>query len=283
MSNFTDIDVTQTNFLTIAAFIAPVIWIGALTMALRRWPFGYFLIFAFQFGMIFGEPLHFVFPFIENLTFPYCGRHVLGGFPICRGMVDFLNHLARKPEHERRDRARLVAMGSKLRKYLKKKMPLTRIRKATGTDADGILSCLRASFDRYRSQYSPEGFADTVLDPKTIQARLRDMNLLVAVSKEQIVGTIGYRIKGEKGHLRGMAVHPDWQGTEVAAALLQTAENELQKNGCTFVTLDTTEPLKRATRFYEKHGFSATGKVSDFFGMPLYEYSKLFADSQKRR
>ena len=27
-------------------------------------------------------------------------------------------------------------------------------------------------------------------------------------------------------------------------------------------------------RFYEKHGFWATGKVDDFFGMPLFEYRK---------
>jgi len=158
----------------------------------------------------------------------------------------------------------------------------SQIRKASARDADGILACLWAAFERYRTQYTPEGFADTVLDSKTIQARLREMNVLVAVAEEQIVGTIGYGIKGEEGHLRGMAVHPDWQGTGVAQALLRAAENELQTNGCKFVTLDTTEPLKRATRFYEKNGFSASGRVSDFFAMPLYEYSKSFTDCHGR-
>lgn len=92
---------------------------------------------------------------------------------------------------------------------------------------------------------------------------------------------------GAEGHLRGVAVSPEWQGSGVATALLRAAENELRTNGCTFVTLDTTAPLKRATRFYEKHGFSASGRVSDFFGMPLYEYAKPLSDSrragQKRR
>jgi len=27
-------------------------------------------------------------------------------------------------------------------------------------------------------------------------------------------------------------------------------------------------------RFYEKHGYRRSGKVSDFFGMPLVEYAK---------
>jgi len=85
MSKFTDIDITQTNFLTIAAFIAPVIWIGVLTMALRRWPFGYFLICVFYFGMIFGEPLHFVFPFIENLTFHYVAGMYSAAFQSAAG------------------------------------------------------------------------------------------------------------------------------------------------------------------------------------------------------
>lgn len=92
-------------------------------------------------------------------------------------------------------------------------------------------------------------------------------------------GRTGHRhdrcaVNGTEGHLLGMAVLPEWQGAGVAAALLRAAENELLNNGCTFVTLDTTAPLKQATRFYEKHGFSPSGMDSGFFGMPLYEYSK---------
>jgi len=33
--------------------------------------------------------------------------------------------------------------------------------------------------------------------------------------------------------------------------------------------------LQRAIRFYTKHGFSPSGRVTDFFGMRLYEYVKL--------
>jgi GNAT superfamily N-acetyltransferase len=101
------------------------------------------------------------------------------------------------------------------------------------------------------------------------------MCLFVAVSDEEIVGTIGCMVSESEGHLRGMAVLPDWQGTGVALALLQSAEVELKKNGCGYVTLDTTAPLMRAVRFYAKNGYSASGRVADFFGMPLYEYRKL--------
>lgn len=155
-----------------------------------------------------------------------------------------------------------------------KTTPDYQVRKADARDADGILGCLRTAFEPYRAQYTFKGFADTVLDSETIQHRMCEMCVLVAVAEGNVIGTIGCAVNSSEGHLRGMAVSPDWQGAGVALALLVAAENELRKNGCTLVTLDTTAPLKRATRFYEKHGFSASGRVSDFFGMSLYEYSK---------
>ena len=104
------------------------------------------------------------------------------------------------------------------------------------------------------------------------------MSLFVAVTQEgRIIGTIGCSAgSGGEGHLRGMAVLPEWQGSGVADRLLQQAEAELRVLRCSRVTLDTTQPLKRAMRFYERHGYGATGRVTDFFGMPLYEYAKEF-------
>ncbi len=71
-----------------------------------------------------------------------------------------------------------------------------------------------------------------------------------------------------------MAVRPEWQGTGVAAQLLRHVESELRVKKCSRVTLDTTEPLRRAMRFYERNGYQRSGEVSDFFGMPLIEYIK---------
>src|SRR5262249_16302573 len=49
---------------------------------------------------------------------------------------------------------------------------------------------------------------------------------------------------------------------------------ELRAGGCVRITLDTTAPLERAVAFYERNGFARTGRVRDFFGMPLHEYGK---------
>ena len=152
------------------------------------------------------------------------------------------------------------------------------IRKATVADADGLLMCLHTAFEPYRAQYSPDGFLDTTLTPETLIARFGMMTIFVAEMEGRIVGTIACAVVDgsgpREGHLRGMAVLPKALGSGVAGKLLAAAEHELSAAGCEVITLDTTAPLQRAIRFYERNGYRATGKVGDFYGMPLYEYAK---------
>lgn len=104
---------------------------------------------------------------------------------------------------------------------------------------------------------------------------MQKMHILVAVSDGEIIGTVsGAACEGGEGHLRGMAVLPQYAGTGVAAELLNVIETWLRQRGCTRVTLDTTLPLQAAMKFYEKHGYLHSSRVSDFFGMPLVEYVK---------
>ncbi len=152
--------------------------------------------------------------------------------------------------------------------------PTISIRQATIRDAPGILACLLAAFEPYRAQYTPEGFRDTTLDAEALRRRLAAMTVLVAAEHHEVVGTVAYSLEGTEGHLRGMAVRPDRQGSDLAAGLLSRAEADLRARGCTRVTLGTTEPLLRAVRFYRKRGFEPTGRVSDFFGMRLHEYAR---------
>jgi len=71
-----------------------------------------------------------------------------------------------------------------------------------------------------------------------------------------------------------MAVLPHWHGHTVAEQMLRVVQTELLNKKCLRISLDTTEPLRRAIPVYERNGFRASGKVVDFFGMPLYEYVK---------
>jgi ribosomal protein S18 acetylase RimI-like enzyme len=150
------------------------------------------------------------------------------------------------------------------------------IRRAAHQDASGILQCLHAAFETYRESYTPEAFHDTVLTLETLHQRLNTMTLFVAVSRSnEIIGTIGCSLTStEEGHIRGMAVQPGWHGCGVAEELLHSCESELRNRKCVRITLDTTQPLLRAIRFYERNGYRPTGNIADFFGMRLFEYVK---------
>lgn len=149
------------------------------------------------------------------------------------------------------------------------------IRRATPDDAPGILDCLRRAFEPYRESYSAPAFTDTVLTPEAFEKRQSEMRVLVAADEtNRIIGTIAYKASDGEGHIRGMAVSPEHQGCGVARALLDQAESDLRGLNCRSVTLDTTRPLTRAMRLYERNGFRRTGEIASFFGMELFGYQK---------
>jgi ribosomal protein S18 acetylase RimI-like enzyme len=150
------------------------------------------------------------------------------------------------------------------------------IRPATLSDTGGILACLRAAFEPFHDAYTEAAYKDTVLTEATLRDRLADMMVLVALDPSGgIIGTLAYRVSSDtEGHLRGMAVSPECQGHGLADQLLDHAEAALMKDGCSRISLDTTEPLERAMRFYERHGYQRSGRTQDFFGMRLIEYLK---------
>jgi len=157
------------------------------------------------------------------------------------------------------------------------------IRRARSSDAENISPCLESAFADFRSFYTPRAFQDTVATPAMLRDRMRHMAVYVAVTRNaEVVGTIALGIQGEEGHLRGMAVCPACQGSGIAQRLLGAVESDLLAAGCMRVTLDTTAPLQRAIRFYKRNGFIHSGRVTDFFGMPLYEYVKQLNCARRR-
>jgi predicted N-acetyltransferase YhbS len=165
------------------------------------------------------------------------------------------------------------------------------IRKATPGDSTGILQCLRIAFEPYRASYPPEAYLDTVITELALQHRLATMSVFVAVSDAgEIVGSIACHrvdpavhatthavVHANEGHLRGMAVLPDWQGSGIAQQLLDAAESELRAEGCSLISLDTTEPLAKAIHFYERNGYRSSGNDTYYCGMRRLQFIKPIA------
>ena len=151
--------------------------------------------------------------------------------------------------------------------------PRVRIRPARPEDAEGILDCLRVAFAPYRRAYTPAAFRATVLTGPMLARRYRSMHLLVACEGPRVVGTVAIKpISRGHAHLRGMAVVPAYQGRGLAARLLRAAVRHARARGAHRLTLETTEPLQRAARFYARHGFRSTGRYRTWGGMRLLSY-----------
>ena len=127
-----------------------------------------------------------------------------------------------------------------------------RIRHAKPAEFPGVLRCLSEAFEPYRAAYTTLAFLDTVLSPEALFERSRSMTILVALTDDdELVGTVACSAgDAARGHIRGMAVRPAWQGLGIAKALLDEAVEALRLRQCTTVTLDTTLPLRRAIGFY---------------------------------
>ncbi len=69
-------EISQSSFLLLAAFFAPVFWLSGAVLMLRRSQLGDFISSVFLFGMVAGEASHFAFPFLEDRTFHYSARMV---------------------------------------------------------------------------------------------------------------------------------------------------------------------------------------------------------------
>lgn len=151
----------------------------------------------------------------------------------------------------------------------------TLVRLASTNDADKISLCLAEAFEPFRSSYTPGAFADTVLTSSEVRRRLAHMSIYVAMdSGREVLGTVGCSIEGHTGHLRGMAVLPRTQGYGIAKLLLSVVERDLIASKCNRLILDTTLPLQRAIAFYQRNGFTPSGRIEGFFGMQLHEYEK---------
>jgi ribosomal-protein-alanine N-acetyltransferase len=79
---------------------------------------------------------------------------------------------------------------------------------------------------------------------------------------------VGYQISTNltiHGHLARLAVHPDYQGQQIASALVGDLLEKFTRAGVWYVTVNTQADNKPSLAVYQKFGFQNTGEVIPVF------------------
>lgn len=74
--------VNEQTFMTIAAFMAPAMWILGAILLLKRTAFGYYFLSFFIVAMTMAELSHYLFPFMEDGTFHYVSGMYTAALPL---------------------------------------------------------------------------------------------------------------------------------------------------------------------------------------------------------
>ena len=82
MTDITGFHMLEKNFLTVAAFFAPIIWITGAILLIKKTHIGYYFLSFFFVAMTVAELAHFVFPFLEDGTFHYVSGMYTAALPL---------------------------------------------------------------------------------------------------------------------------------------------------------------------------------------------------------
>ena len=99
---------------------------------------------------------------------------------------------------------------------------------------------------------------------KVIDAKMKAQRELffVAVSNDQVIGTVMAGYDGHRGWLYSVAVAPDNRRKGVGSLLVKHAVNALRQIGCMKVNLQVRATNTQVIAFYESLGFSTEERVS---------------------
>ena len=81
----------------------------------------------------------------------------------------------------------------------------------------------------------------------------------------QVIGYMGFRLRGPRAHISTIAVHPEWRGCGLGELLLLTALEEALARGRSAVTLEVRASNRVAQHLYRKCGFRFTGIQEKYY------------------
>ncbi len=85
---------------------------------------------------------------------------------------------------------------------------------------------------------------------------------LVAVWKENLVGTVMGGYDGHRGWVNYLATDPEYRNLGIASKLMESLEGKLLERGCPKINLQIREENQEVRAFYEKLGYSVDAAIS---------------------
>lgn len=86
MTDITGFHMLERNFLTVAAFVAPILWITGAILLIKKTHLGYYFLSFFFVAMVLAELSHYIFPFLEDGTFHYVSGMYTAAIPLIPAM-----------------------------------------------------------------------------------------------------------------------------------------------------------------------------------------------------
>jgi GNAT superfamily N-acetyltransferase len=167
------------------------------------------------------------------------------------------------------------------------------LRRATPADATTLTVNVADGFATYL-EWAPPGWMPPPFDDASV-ARLAaglagpDIWCVMALDGDETAGHAGLsNVTTEEPepaaagtiYLRQMFVRSRWRGSGAAAMLMAAAVEEARRRQLTQMILWTPRGAERARRFYEREGWTLTGRSHDdgsSVGLPTVEYRRVLS------
>jgi ribosomal protein S18 acetylase RimI-like enzyme len=131
---------------------------------------------------------------------------------------------------------------------------IIRTRIATAADTSSIIEVVNAAF-------AIEQFLEgTRTDAERMKKLQAEGQFFVAEDDSGgIAASVYTELRGERGYLGMLAVHPSRQGTGLARAMMEAAENHFRQHGCKFADLTVLSLRPELPALYRKFGYIEIG------------------------
>jgi ribosomal protein S18 acetylase RimI-like enzyme len=129
------------------------------------------------------------------------------------------------------------------------------------TAADRLDDIMRMVHSAFAGFQPPSGVLDeTVSD---LARRMRDGTVIVAQAGDEFVGSVFCAAQGDALYVARLATAPAWRRHGVGRALLEATEVQARRIGAKRLTLRVRVTLPENLGYFERAGFSVTGRGQD--------------------